>query len=201
MPDTPSLVIVKSFTYRDQAEEWSNKYHFTGVTPSDDASWLTLANGWITEERHCYTAETHVVRVYGYEAGSNHANFVHDYTAGGTNVGLAGDFTDPTAFRSPGDAAGTIRWSTGDYNSRGKLIYCRKYFHDVRNNGTDPDEVVPSQITAYNQFAAVITSGFFPGGARYCGPQGADLDNHRADPYITTRTLKRRGKRPLVSAQ
>lgn len=200
MPDTPSIVIVKSFVYRGQPEEWSNKYHFTGVTPDDAAEWLTLIDGWANAERGCYTAGTKVVRAYGYEAGSNHANFVHDYTNGGVAPGSPGTFAPGTGNAAPGDAAATVRWSTGDYNRRGKLIYCRKYFHDVWMPAGGHDTLHPDQAAAIASFAGVVTSGFFPGGARYCGPQGADLDNHTVDPFITTRTLKRRGKRPLALA-
>jgi hypothetical protein len=197
VPDTASLVLIKSFNYRDQAEEWSNKYHFEGTIPADANAWQTLATGWINEEKHCYTSATHVVRAYGYEPGSNHANWVHDYAAE-SPPGIPGDLTVSTAEHPcPGDSAATIRWSTGEYNSRGKLIYARKYMHGVWYGAAGPDHVADVQLAAYNQYATIVTSGFFPGSAKYCGPQGADLRDPRADPFITTRTLKRRGKRPL----
>ena len=197
MPDTASLVLIKSFTYRDEAEEWANTYHFEGTVPADANAWQTLATGWINEEKHLYSPATHVVRAYGYEPGSNHANWVHDY-ATASPPGIPGDLTMPGGEAlAPGDAAATVRWSTGEYNSRGKLIYCRKYYHGVYMQTSDHDRVAASQLAAYNQFATIVTSGFFPGSAKYCGPQGADLRDPRADPFITTRTLKRRGKRPL----
>lgn len=200
MPDTASLVIIKESTYRDQPEEWSNKYHFEGTVPADATAWDTLVTGWVNEERKLYGPGTKVVRAYGYEPGSNHANFVKDYEAA-PNTPVAGSFVPGAGnAAAPGDAAATVRWDTGEYNARGKKIYCRKYFHGVHMDGGQNDHVDPLQLTAYTSFAAVVTSGFLPGSAKYCGPQGANLGAHQADQYITTRTLKRRGKRPLVSA-
>jgi hypothetical protein len=200
MPDTASLVLIKEFTYRDEPEEFSNKYHFEGTIPATPADWQTLIDGWAVEEMRLFSSAVHLVRGYGYEPGSNHANFVADYTAApltpkpGTFIPTVGDL------KAPGDAAATVRWNTGEYNSRGKLIYCRKYFHEVWHHPADNDEVSAAQLAAYGQFGAVVISGFFPGSAKYCGPQGANLTSPIADKYITTRTLKRRGKRPLVSA-
>lgn len=200
VPDTPSLILVKEFTYRGEPEEFSNKYHFSGDQPGTAGEWLTLANGWITEEKKCYDASVRFVRAYGYEASSDHANWVHDYEAlGGVQVGTYPINVGPEV-RAPGDAAATIRWSTGEYNTRGKLIYCRKYLHGAVVQSADTDQLAAAYKTALEGFAAVVISGFFPGAAEYCGPQGATLRDQRVDGFVTTRTLKRRGKRPLPSA-
>jgi hypothetical protein len=199
MPDTASLILVKEFPYRGAAEEFSNKYHFEGTVPATPEAWETLAEGWIQEERKIYTSAVKFVRAYGYEPSSDHANWVMDYTVPpetplqGTFVGEAGSSI------APGDAAATVRWDTGMWNTRGKKIYCRKYFHGVSQSAASHDTVDPTQVAAYNAYAAVVISGFFPGSVKYCAPQGANLSSPVTSQWITTRTLKRRGKRPLPS--
>lgn len=199
MPDTASIILVKRFTYRGQPEEFSNKYHFEGTTPANADAWKTLADGWIAEERKIFPSWVEFVRAYGYEPGSDHANWMHDYDseAGAPPAGsLVFGASDHIL---PGDAAATVRWETGEWNSRGKKIYCRKYFHGVANGTGGADSLSAQQKTAMEGYAAVLISGFFPGSAKYSGPQGANLSSPLVSPWITTRTLKRRGKRPLPS--
>lgn len=202
MPDQPSLVIVKRGSYRGSPEEWSNKYHFSGTIPTSAVEWKALADAWIQLEKPTMHTSVSFVRAYGYEPGSDrkggHADFVLDYTAApntpvvGTNTGFAGQLM-------PGDVAATVRWSTPDFNARGKRIYCRKYLHCVFQNPAVPDQIQPSVLTLYNTYAAACIAGSLPGSAKYCGPQGAVLSAPIASPYLTTRTLKRRGKRPPLA--
>jgi hypothetical protein len=66
----------------------------------------------------------------------------------------------------------------------------------VISSATDADKVDTTWITAANTFGAKMIDGTLPGGAKYCGPQGAVLSAPEASQWLTTRTLKRRGKRP-----
>jgi hypothetical protein len=102
-----------------------------------------------------------------------------------------------SAIKLPGDTALTIRWNTPDFNSRGKRIYCRKYMHDVYESSSDRDKPDTGQVSNYNVFASKLIDGTLPGSFKYCGPQGAVLSSPAVGTYLTTRTLKRRGKRPL----
>lgn len=198
MPDTPSITIVKRFQYRGQDEEFSNTYHFSGTTPADAAAWKTLADGIIAIEKLTQNSQTKFVRAYGYVAGTEHSVAQIDYTVP-PNTLLSGTGTFTGGSLAPGDAAVNIRWLTPDLNSRGKHIYCRKYMHNVYVETAVPDLVLDSQKTAFQTFAGKMIDGTLPGGVKYCGPQGAVLSSPRVDQYITTRTLKRRGKRPLAS--
>lgn len=195
MPDTPSIVIVKKFTYRNAAEEYSNRYHFSGTTPADTAAWKALADAIITAERGCYMASTSFIKAYGYVAGNENSVAQIDYAIA-PNVIVSGNGTGFTGLTCPGDVAATIRWYTGASSSRGKKIYCRKYMHDVVQEAGQPDKLHATQKTALQTFAAKMIDGTLPGAARYCGPQGASLSAPLVDQWLTTRTLKRRGKRP-----
>lgn len=195
MPDTPSIVMVKEFPYRGQNEEWSNKYHFSGTTPANAAAWKALADALGAAEAGIFTTQTKIVRAYGYEAGNDIAVWSFDYR-GPPDTTIPGTLTFGASSAAPGDAAATIRWYTGAVNSRGKKIYCRKYFHDVKEHSTTRDALDTSQQGNYATFAAKVIDGTLPGSFRYCGPQGAVLSSPSVSPWITTRTLKRRGKRP-----
>ena len=195
MPDTPSITIIKRFTYRDALEEWGNTYHFSGTTPANAAAWKTLADAVIAAERPIVTGSTSFVRAYGYEAGNENSVAQIDYTVPPNAPPLVGSYGTPGT-KAPGDAAATIRWWTGVTSSRGKKVYCRKYFHDITMNSSDSDELQSTLITAMNTYAAKMIDGTLPGSFKYCGPQGAVLSDPHVNLYITTRTLKRRGKRP-----
>jgi hypothetical protein len=195
MPDTASLVIVHKFTYRDLPEEWSNKYHFTGTTPATRAAWKTLADAVIAAEKLTQYPATSFVRAYGYEAGNEISVAQIDYSVPPDSPAVVGTYAG-SGRKTSGDVAATVRWWTGAYNSRGKKIYCRKFFHGIDASTSDADEVDPTHSTALATFAAKMIDGTLPGSAKYSGPQGATLSAPRVDPYLTTRTLKRRGKRP-----
>lgn len=196
MPDTPSLVLVKAFTYRGKDEEFSNRYHFEGGTPEDFDDWLQLAKTWRDLERKIMPPEVRWVRAYGYEAGTEHSIAQIDFEV--VDQVVAGQFIAANyALVCPGDTAATIRWDTGEVNSRGKRVYCRKYFHGVFRDDSSADKVSDEQVAAMVIYADQMTAAVPLLGRRYCGPQGADLHQPRVDPWLTTRTLKRRGKRPL----
>ena len=191
MPDTPSIVIEKLFTYRGQPEEWSNRYHFLGSTPSSLAEWKALALAiWAQERTFCNTS-TRFNGFLGYNAGDNTANAImgpDDLTTAEKSQGaLSGN-------NVPGDSAVWVRWATGERGSKGRPIYLRKYFHGVGTTGTD--EIVGTARTAMLAYATKMTDASLPGGFKICGPQGAPGGTPKVPTYITTRTLKRRGKDP-----
>lgn len=196
MPDTPSITIVKRFPYRgDTMEEFSNKYHFSGDVPGDDAAWKTLADAIIAAERPMLPASVSFVRAYGHEAGNEFAVATIDYTAPPLTP-VAGTLAVSGVAKAPGDAAFWVRWRTAHKNSRGKWIYLRKYFHGVLIGTTDGDIVATQQKAAAEAYAPKMTDGSLPGGVKICGPQGAVAGPAAVSTYTTTRTLKRRGKRP-----
>jgi hypothetical protein len=195
MPDTPSITIVKSFDYRGVPEEWSNRYHFSGTVPTDTAGWKTLADAIIAAERPVVSSAVTFVKAYGYVAGNDNSVAQIDYHISPAVV-LSGTFVPTGGQRCPGDVAATVRWYTGASSTRGKKIYCRKYIHDVYFATNDPDNVLALQRTALGVYGAKMIDGTLPGSAKYCGPQGAVLSAPTVDIHTTTRTLKRRGKRP-----
>lgn len=198
MPDTPSITLVKRFYYRGAYEEWTNRYHFSGSTPGDAAAWKVLADAVFASEKTCLPAVVELVRAYGYEAGSNGADAVIEYDIAPLAV-VPGTLSMTGATYTPGDVAFWIRWPTPD-RARGKVVYLRKYLHGALRSLTGPgttlnDAILPAQATAALAHGAKMIDGSLPGAAKVCGPQGAVAGAPSVSPYLTTRTLKRRGKR------
>lgn len=194
MPDTPSITIVKEFTYRGKPEQFSNRYHFTGSTPNGDAAWKTLADALIAAERPTVDNTVKFVKAYGYAASVDNAVAVIDYAIA-PNVVLLGSMNFPSGGRRlPGDAAIWIRGNTGIRGAKGKFKYTRKYMHSIFGTGEEGWE--PSQKTAMATFGGKLIDGTLPGNFKWCTPQGDVALAVQVSANVTTRTLKRRGKRP-----
>jgi len=179
-------------------EEFSNTYHFSGTTPANTAAWKTLSDAIMAAQILTVQNNVSFVRAYGYEAGNDDSVAQIDYTIS-PNVPYVGSLgASGSEQLMPGDVAGTTRWYTGA-SSHGKKIYCRKYWHGVRCLIADPDKIGTIQKAAMQVFAAKLIDGTLPGSFKYCGPQGAVLQAPETNQWLTTRTLKRRGKRPPTS--
>lgn len=194
MPDTPSITLIKRMMYRGQQEEWSNTYHFTGTQPANAAAWKTLADALIGAEKQLLPASQSYVRAYGYNAGNEHSVAQIDYVALGGAL-VTGTLTTAGLTQLPGDAAVQMRALIGT-STRGKKVYIRKYFHGAVVDPSTPDNVQANQKSAINSYLGVLLGGTLPGSFKWSGPQGQEATAVTTPPYITTRTLKRRGKRP-----
>ncbi len=199
MAAVTGLTVIKKFTYRgDPTEEWSNTYHFKSAPPGDDASWRVLANDVINREINCYPSSSKVVRVYGYNSNDEHA--IAAFTWDLTLEGVEEPGVLPiTGHRMAGDQAAIVWWRTNRKNTRGKWVYLRKYMHDGETDINFPDALQSSYLAALEAFAGGGPNGLM---TVHGGPRSAAVDdtiqNTGAIPTVTTRTLKRRGKRPLV---
>lgn len=195
----PGVVTVQKFKYRGVDEEWSQKYHFTGDHPSDDAGWIALIGALLPLIQVINTDRVTLIRAYGYNTTDpgHAADYVYECADHGGV--LVGDQNTSIADVAPGDAASWVRWKTGRTNTHGKPIYLRKYFHSVILSGESDDNQDSLDATYKTNLAAfgatvLASSGAWPGLA---GPDGvAPPGPIVASSFVTTRTLKRRGKRP-----
>lgn len=191
----PAIVLVQSFTYRDLPEEWSNKYHFAGPAPGDATAWAALANSLLNALRPCFSSQTVWHRAYGYNDGDQNSVWSWDWTNPGPPPG--GSLITPgDGARISGDVAAMLKWNTNKRNSRGKVVYARKYMHGIFGSTGDPDKVSTGQKTALDAFATKCTDGTISSVFHLCLPDGTTASNGSCDTWLTTRTLKRRGKRP-----
>lgn len=192
------LTIIKSFTYRGNAEEYSNHYVLRGTAPADSAAWATVATAVIAEEKKVYPSTCSVVRVYGYadDQEDTAASYSLDYTIS-PSAPVPGTLSQTGTVPAPGDAAAWVRWRTSRTNSKGKPIYLRKYFHPVLLDAAGGDGVKAAQKTALLAFGAKLSDGTLSGGYTVTAAGSDDtITSVGASTYATTRTLRRRGKRP-----
>jgi len=182
----PGFTIVYAFNYRGAVEEWSQRYHldsdFTNV-----ADFHATIDAFVTAVKPAIYSSVTCIRAYGYHDTDDDAFATYDFPdVAGTFAPAVNDTL------CPGDAAAWVRWNTERHNSRGRLIYLRKYFHGVFNHVGAVDALVAGQKTALETFAAAAT-GTGWNGHHLAGPDGlVPGGGSSASPYITTRTLNRR---------
>ena len=200
MADKVGLTIVKRFTYRgDDHEEWSNTYHLTGDIPADSSAWHAVFSSVADAESLLYPPTTEIVRAYGYDSDADDATAVWTLDLVESESPIPGALTGwGTQPKAPGDSAAWVRWKTSRENTNGKPIYLRKYFHDVLENALgEPDKLWTDQRTAMLGFAETMRDGSLIDGRTITARLHDDtIIGGNASVYLTTRTLKRRGKRP-----
>lgn len=194
-----SLVLVKQFTYRgDPTEEFSNRYYLSGADPPGSTEWIALFDALVAQEKTLYLSSVSVVRGYGYDDDADGAASVwtRDLVPGAITV--PGTLSPGTGNGVSGDVAWQVRWKTSRLSSTGKAIYLRKYFHGGLCLAADRDKVGTECITAGGAFGAKMRDGSFLDGrtVRAAGQSSETFLGHSVPVYLTTRTLKRRGRRP-----
>lgn len=197
------LIIIKEMDYRERTdEEWSSIYWLTGGIPLDDNAWLALANEIVTAEKECYASSSKVIRAYGYNDNTEDRYAVWAYDWKLQAAPIPGTLTSAAGEKLyAGDQAGMVWWRTTRRNSRGKWIYLRKYFHDGFTSSADHDQIGGATNQAYTQFGLKMSNGSLSNG-RIIRSQTQDevITRTEASQWVTTRTLKRRGKRPVPAA-
>jgi len=185
MATTPSLKVVKSFTYKGVARLWSNRYHFNGGTPADTTHWTTLSDAVVTAEKACLinTPPVTIVETLGYAAGSDVPVFSKTYSTAGTynSVGVT---------PAPGDAAALVRYATTARTSKNHPVYLFNYYHGITQaSSSTPDTFSAAQLSAMQTYANHWVTGFSDGSinAVRAGPNGATATAALVESFITHR--------------
>lgn len=193
------ITLTKSFVYRGQSgEEWSNRYWFDGPDPQTYNQWLAVVDDLIAIEKHCYGAPSAVVFAYGHNDNTPGAASVFSVDYRVPPLAPIGGVLPITTCGMAGDQAGLIEWKTDRRSSKGKPVYLRKYMHDGNLPALGGDLIAQNTLDAYNLFATQCATAVLGGSVytlRSQAHSGA-IVSHGGSIYVTTRTLKRRGKRP-----
>lgn len=180
MAATPSVRVVKQFSYRGANRQWSNRYHFNGGVPANTAAWLQLFDNITAAEKAIYDSTVTIVAAYGYDAGSDVPVASKTYTLAGTGVFAS-------ASNTPGNDAALLRYSTAAKTPKNHPVYLFNYFHGARTSGpTSGDSLHTTQKTAISTYAASWISGFSDGTTSYnrAGPNGASATGSLVQPWI-----------------
>lgn len=203
MGTVTGITLIKKFPYRGNPdEEWSNTYHFVDAPPSDDAGWATLVTELAEIEQPILNPYTTIVRAYGYDSDDDHAHAVYtkDWEVDGGALTGTYAYSSGSEEMIAGDQATLVSWRLDAKNSRGKWIYLRKYLHGGYEVIGGPDSVSSAYVAALQTYADALDDGTtgLHGGLR-ARERDDDVTTNIVSPYTTTRTLRRRGKRPLAS--
>jgi hypothetical protein len=189
----------KSFTYRGSPERFSNKYHLSGSNPASSAEWKAITDALFAAEKPIYPSGTTIIYASGYTSDTGAAVYTRDMTVLPDTV-VPGTLVTTGGIPQAGDDSVWARWWAGQYDSRGKKIYLRKYWHPAYSSSGGGDSVFGQQKTNMQTFAALLISGLTVTGysTRYlCDKAGNLATAYNVVSYITTRTLKRRSGSPL----
>jgi hypothetical protein len=189
------MTIVHTFPYRAESDEdFTNTYWLSVAVPATTAQWDTIRDNLLASTRPLFPSTVKFLRVIGYDSSEPGATSVYsyDWPAGSLPVGAYSPAVGEQ--HMAGDQAACIEWQCDLKSVKGKPVFLRKYMHSGYVEAGTPDNLGLTYLAALQQHARDCLPGGAIGGLRSPHAQRFAVSEH-VIPYVTTRTLKRRGKR------
>ena len=187
MAATPSVKVIKTMLYKGSQHKWSNRYHFNGGTPADDAHWQTLFTNIRNAEKLTLDGNVAIVEVIGYAAGS-------DLPVATWTGSVAGTAAVSDGITCPGNDAALIRYSTTARTSKNHPVYLFNYVHWAyrSNASSDTNVISPQWKTLLETYATAWIAGFSDGTNTYlrAGPNGATAVARVVNGFLTHRDFR-----------
>lgn len=176
----PSVRVIKEFSFRGATQQFSNRYYFTGGTPSSDANWHTFFDQVKDYEKLCINAAVSIIEIHGYVAPSDVAVASKAYTQ-------AGSLSSGTDV--PGECAALLRHGTSKLSSRNHPVYVFSYFHKCHRDSSDADTLDATTKTALETYGGHWLSGITAGGitAVRSTPDGVAVNGTHVATFLTHR--------------
>lgn len=193
MPVIKVITVKRLDTYRGKNdEEWSNGYHLLGDVPADTAAWDELLDQMIVLERSILGTTSKIVRAYGYADPALFVTRGRDIAAENAGVGLPGAPLQTGSRLAAPDMCALVRFRAGQ-TTKGRPSYVMKWYRSQfaaeNGHGLDGAATIQTQL-------AKLVDGWLPGQRKLCDPQGTLAGGPTVRPYLYSRDVKRRGRRP-----
>jgi hypothetical protein len=184
-----SIRTTKTFPYRgDPVKQFSNRYYFDGDSPGDATAWHTLMDALVALEKTIYTSLTSIIRVDGYDPGSEVSVASKTYSTPGTLAIGAASYV-------PGDCAVVLRMATTKKSTKNHTVYVHSYFHGALKATVTGvgDDLFAAQKTAVEAYGTNWHTGFSAGGRTYIRttPDGHLVTGRVVDQFIGHRDFPR----------
>lgn len=187
MAAMPSVKVVKQSLWKGVEHRWSNRYHFDGGTPADDAHWQTLFTNIRNAEKLILPSGTGIEEILGYAAGS-------DVPVASWTGDVAGTFAPGALLAALPQDAALVRYSTTQRTTKNHPIYLFNYYHSCfyDNTANSTDTIGPAYKTALETYASAWLSGFSDGANTYhrAGPNGAVAQSRLVEGFLTHRDFR-----------
>jgi hypothetical protein len=187
MAATGSIRIVKTIPFKGGTKDWSNRFHFDGTLPPDDATWEILADNIVDIEKNLIPSNSTIIKAIGYGPTTDVPVFQKDYTTAGL-TSFSGLYP-----QAP-EVVALWKWTTAKRSTKNHPVYLFNYWHDV---ACDPavalDGLNTTFKSSYEAYGADWIAGITDGTHDHhrTGPDGTLALAMSCEAYVTHRDFPR----------